>query len=463
LAAHGFSLHPETKKVESMKVMKFGGTSLGNAARMRQVAGIIRREQDVMVVCSAMAGVTDRLVTMAMSWKQGDAARCHAILSDLQLHFEKTCYELLEGQPAFSDCTEAVRTHFLKMKRVLEGSFNAWSENWLLARGELITTTIFAHYINSTGVEIHWLNAFDFMKKNEQDEPVVEDIRRRLEMLPAYNGNGRYLTQGYICRDHQGHPSNLARGGSDYSATLLGAAVNARRIEIWTDIDGMHQNDPRVVPGTRPIRELSFGEAAELAYFGAKILHPACVWPASANNIPIILKNTMEPGAQGTLIHSETVGHGIRAVAAKDGITVIRIRSARMLNAYGFLRRVFEIFEQFKTPIDVITTSEVSVSLTIDDATRLPELCNALEALGSVEVERDQSIVCVVGDVLECHKGHAATIMHAVSHLTVKMLSFGGSHNNLSLVLPSSQKADALLSLQQQLFPALISENSITR
>ena len=446
-----------------MKVMKFGGTSLGNAERMREVGGLLSREQDVMVVCSAMAGVTDSLVSMNIARGHGEDARCLAILNELQLHFEKTCYELMDGQPAFALCMDEVKSHFLKIKKVLAGPFTAWDENWLLAHGELITTTIFAHYLNSVGAEIQWLNAFDFMHKNEQGEPVVEEIRRRLGMLPVYNGSGRYLTQGYICRDHRGHPANLARGGSDYSATLLGAAVNAAQIEIWTDIDGMHQNDPRVVPGTRPIRELSFGEAAELAYFGAKILHPACVWPASANNIPIILKNTMEPAAMGTTIHAGAAGQGIRAVAAKDGITVIRIRSARMLNAYGFLRRVFEIFEQFRTPIDVITTSEVAVSLTIDDDTHLPQLRSALEALGTVEVEIDQSIVCVVGDVLECRKGYAARIMHALSHLQVKMVSFGGSHNNMSLVLPATQKAVALLSLQQQLFPAMISENSNTQ
>ncbi|MBW6497579.1 MAG: aspartate kinase [Bacteroidales bacterium] len=435
-----------------MKVLKFGGTSLGNAARMQDVARIIESEKDCIVVCSAMAGVTDCLVELSGTWKADDIKKAEIIKKQLFSHFEATCFGLMQGAAAFESSHSIIFDQFHKIDRMLSGSWSEGKEKCLLAQGEIITTLIFDHYLNHSGIAFKWLNAFDFMQKNAEAEPVVADISNKLSNLPAYTGSGRYLTQGYICLDHNGHPDNLARGGGDYSATLIGAAVNATVIEIWTDIDGLHNSDPRVVSNTSPVRELSFGEAAELAYFGAKILHPSCVWPASAQSIPINLRNTMEPLSAGTLIRKGPSNAGIRAVAAKDGISVIRIRSARMLNAYGFLKRIFEIFENFRTPIDVITTSEVAVSLTIDKTLHLEAICNALHELGDVEAETGQSIVCVVGDVLAEHQGYAVKIMDALRHLQVKMVSFGGSRNNLTLVVPMGQKAEALNCLQKALF-----------
>jgi aspartate kinase len=439
-------------KAREMKVLKFGGTSIGSASRMRDVARIIEGEENCVVVCSAMAGVTDRLVELSDTWKAADSELAESLKKKLFFHFESTCYGLMQGIAVFETCHSIIIDQFYKIDKMLSGSWSEVKEKWLLAQGEIITTLIFDHYLNHSGIAFQWLNAYDFMQKNAEGEPVVADIFNKLSVLPAYTGGGRYLTQGYICLDHNGNPDNLARGGSDYSATLIGAAVNATVIEIWTDIDGLHNNDPRVVSNTSPVRELSFSEAAELAYFGAKILHPSCVWPASAQSIPISLRNTLEPLSAGTLIREGASNAGIRAVAAKDGISVIRIRSARMLNAYGFLRRIFEIFENFRTPIDVITTSEVAVSLTIDNAVHIGAICDTLHELGEVEAETGQSIICVVGDVLAEHQGYAVKIMEALRHLQVKMVSFGGSRNNLTLVVPMGQKAEALNSLQKALF-----------
>jgi aspartate kinase len=435
-----------------MKVLKFGGTSLGNASRMHDVARIISRENDCIVVCSAIAGVTDSLVEIGKQWKLSNTHEVRHLSKNLYFRFEAACYELGQGGPTIEPFLKFLTSDFREIEKALSDTWSPLGEKWLLARGELITTKIFNQYLNSAEINTQWLNAFSFMQKNERDEPDVNHIYSKLSKLTEFTGQGRYITQGYICLDHDGKPDNLTRGGSDYSATLIGAAVDASVIEIWTDIDGLHNNDPRLVEGTRPVRELSFGEAAELAYFGAKILHPACVWPASARNIPILLKNTMEPAAPGTLIRQGSPAAGIRAVAAKGDITVIRIRSARMLNAYGFLRRIFEIFENFKTPIDVITTSEVAVSLTIENAQFLHEICIALSELGEVSAETDQSILCVVGDVLAEHQGYAVNIMEALRHLHVKMVSFGGSRNNLTVVIPAHQTTEALVSLQKVLF-----------
>jgi aspartate kinase len=435
-----------------MKVLKFGGTSLGNASRMLQVAEIIRREEDCIVVCSAMTGVTNTLTDIARLWSLDNSDRALDLLSELHHLFNKTCYDLF---PDFSDASESLDmlvAHFTKIGTRLNGSYTKRDEYWLLAQGEIITCNLFVDFLNANGDGFKLMNAFDFLHLGNNGEPSLINIHERILRLYGPLNKGRYLTQGFICTDYLGYPYNLQRGGSDYTATLIGAAMAASVIEIWTDIDGLRNNDPRFVPDTFSVRELSFGEAAELAYFGAKILHPSCVWPARSNNIPIYLKNTMEPSSPGTIIRRGPDSQGIKAVAAKDGITMIRIRSARMLNAYGFLRRIFEIFETWKTPIDVITTSEVAVSLTIDNPEFLEKVNAELKELGEVTIEQNLSIICIVGDVLAEHQGYAAQIMEALKHLQVKMISFGGSHNNLTVVLPQRDKQKALLALQKGLF-----------
>lgn len=435
-----------------MKVLKFGGTSLGDAARMRQVASILQKEEDCIVVCSAMSGVTNTLIDTGRLWGLGNTDRALELLQGLYQHFNKTCYELF---PDFSEATlsiDMLSEHFKKMESLLSASYSRSDEYWLLAQGEIITSKLFTDFLNARNEGFKLLNAFDFMHLGADGEPSLIDIHQRILRLHGPLNKGRFLTQGFICTDHNGDAYNLQRGGSDYTATLIGAAMSVSVIEIWTDIDGLRNNDPRYVPDTFSVRELSFGEAAELAYFGAKILHPTCVWPARSNNIPIYLKNTMDPAAPGTIIRRGPDTRGLKAVAAKDGITMIRIRSARMLNAYGFLRRVFEIFETWKTSIDVITTSEVAVSVTIDSSEYLDQICADLKELGELSIEHNQSIICIVGDVLAEHQGYAARILGALKHLQVKMVSFGGSHNNLTIVLPQKDKQKALIALQLGLF-----------
>jgi len=435
-----------------MIVMKFGGTSLGNAERIRHVAGLIEKNRDCLVVLSAMSGVTNTLVEIAASWKQGEDDKPVELLKGLKRHFEQTCFDLFQDSGSCGKATGLVNDHFRVIRDRLNGNYNIHEENWLLARGEIITSEIVSLYLNSSGVPVTWLNALDFMSTGADGEPCVSDISARLNNIPGAKNRGRFLTQGYICMDHQGNTSNLKRGGSDYTATLAGAALPADIIEIWTDIDGIRNNDPRIVENTFPIRELSFDEAAELAYFGAKILHPSCVWPASSNGIPIHLRNTLEPDAGGTIIRSDIERKGITAVAAKDGITVVRIKSSRMLNAYGFLNRIFSIFEKYRTPIDVITTSEVSVSVTIDNSQYLNEIVSELGNLGSVKTETGQAIVCVVGDILEQHQDRAVRILDSLRHFNVKMISFGGSRNNISIVVPEDEMKEILRSLNSFLF-----------
>ncbi len=432
--------------------MKFGGTSLGNADRIRQVAGLIEKNDDCFVVCSAMSGVTNKLVEMAALWSIGKLDEADELLVQLRSHFEQTCYDLFGDSESILISTGSVKHHFESIRDRLRNSYDHHEENWLLAQGEIITSEIIALYLNANNIAVTWLNALDFMRTGPDDEPSVSDIRRLLNSILDDNYNGRFLTQGYICLDSAGNTSNLKRGGSDYTATLAGAALLAETIEIWTDIDGVRNNDPRIVEGTFPIRELSFDEAAELAYFGAKILHPACVWPASSQNIPIQLKNTIEPDAPGTVIRSDIQKKGITAVAAKEGITVIRIRSDRMLNAYGFLNRIFAIFENYKTAIDVITTSEVSVSVTIDNARYIKEISTELESLGKVSVENNQAIVTIVGDIMEQHQDRGVRILDSLRNFNVKMISFGGSRNNMSIVVPGEQTKDILRSLNHYLF-----------
>ncbi len=435
-----------------MRVQKFGGTSVGSAERIKHVVSLVGQNPDGFVVCSAMSGVTNTLVAMAAAWSEGRRDDWERDVSSLRSKFATTCRELFSTTEAAQPSLEDVNTTFESIGKRMDGEYSETNEKWLLAQGEVITSKLIVSFMNFIGMPTIWLNAFDFMKTGRDGEPHVEEIRQLLLGYIDPEHRGYYLTQGFICLDYNDQPDNLKRGGSDYSATLIGAALRSDCIEIWTDIDGVRNNDPRYVENTFPIREMSFEEAAELAYFGAKILHPSCVWPASSNGIPILLKNTLAPSAPGTLIRSGTTSKGIRAVAAKDNITIIRIVSGRMLNAYGFLRSVFEIFEKYRTPIDVITTSEVAVSLTIDDPRWVKNIVDELNALGTVTVECDQAIVCVVGDVMAEHQGNAVRILEALRHYQVKMISYGGSHNNITLVVQGESKIDVLRELNILLF-----------
>jgi aspartate kinase len=430
-----------------MLVLKFGGTSLGNAERIKSVAKIVSAQNNSVVVCSAMAGVTNALEQVNMRWEESIKTEAFAILDRVRNRFEVLCRELFSDQDTITENCLGVREMFSFIHQFVAEKFDEKLKGKILSLGELVTTWIFNNYLRYSGTESSFVNALDIIHLNDQDEPVPANIAQRIEETGSFSQPGIYITQGFICLDSHGRVSNLKRGGSDYTATLLGAALNASLIEIWTDIDGLHNNDPRYVEDAQPVRELSFAEAAELAYFGAKILHPSCVWPAREQNIPIQLKNTMNPDARGTRIQSRLVSDGIKAIAAKDNITVLRITSGRMFNAYGFLHKLFQVFDEFRIPVDVVTTSEVSVSVTIEETIALPGLVSRLQPLGRVSVETNRSIICVVGNIQE----YLADVMQAVKSFKTEMVSLGASSNNITLVVPQEQKIEALQALHRTL------------
>jgi aspartate kinase len=439
-----------------MIVLKFGGTSMGSANRMKQVAGLVQRNSSRIVVLSAMAGVTDKLVETANHFKNGDNKIGFEKLQILEKRFVETCLELFQSKAYQDRALFIITTTFQSIAQRIVTLFSPETERWLIVQGEMITSAIFAEYLQEIGIKPILLNAPDFMLLDETGEPDMQAIERLLLPKLSFAGDSLYVTQGFVCRNHLGEIDNLKRGGSDYSATLIGAIVKAGMIEIWTDIDGMQNNDPREVNETFPVRSLSFDEAAELAYFGAKILHPACVLPAQKSGIPIWLRNTMDPDNPGTLIRAEGEQRKITAIAAKDHITAIKIKSGRMLNAYGFLVRVFQVFENHQTPLDMITTSEVAVSLTIDNDQHLFEIITDLSRYGTVEFDQDQSIICVVGDFLADHHGYPATIFQLLRNIPIRMISYGGSKNNVSFLVATKDKKQVLNELNNGLFPVML-------
>ncbi|PJJ76088.1 aspartate kinase [Thermoflavifilum aggregans] len=437
-----------------MKIMKFGGTSVGKPERMHAVARLILAEpEDKIVVLSALSGTTNTLVQISKALADGHRDQAKQIIDDLRKHYDAFCEGLLQTAEARVKARDIVNHHFEFLNIILKISFSEALERDILAQGELLSTQLFCTYLEEIQVPVVLLPALEFMYIDEYHEPVLSKIKSKLAaLLQQYPDQHLFVTQGYICRNARGEVDNLKRGGSDYTASLIGAAVNASEIQIWTDIDGMHNNDPRVVKNTFPIEQLSFDEAAELAYFGAKILHPASIWPAQYFNIPVRLLNTMQPEAKGTLITDQAAGEGVKAVAAKDGITAIKIKSSRMLLAYGFLRKVFEVFEKYRTPIDMITTSEVAVSLTIDQIVHLENIQRELEAYGSVEVEHDQTIIAIVGNEIVSQKAILKNMFGALEPIPLRMISYGGSRHNVSLLIHSSYKEQALRALNKGLF-----------
>lgn len=436
-----------------MKVMKFGGTSVGSAQRMKNVAKIVLDGQPNLVVLSAMSGTTNSLVEISdyLSRKNRDGAR--EVIGKLYDKYVREVEDLYSGEEFKTAGMDLIREHFDYIRSFTNDVFTAYEEKVVLSQGELISTGMFNLYLKEQGIDSVLLPALDFMKTDENGEPdqvfIKENIGRILE---ANQGHQIYITQGFICRNAFGDVDNLQRGGSDYTASLVGAAIGAEEIQIWTDIDGMHNNDPRFVEGTSPVSDLSFDEAAELAYFGAKILHPTCVLPAKSNNIPVRLLNTMEPEARGTMISSVQYRNRIAAVAAKDNITAIRIHSSRMLLAYGFLRKVFEIFETYKTSIDMISTSEVGVSVTVDNTRHLDAIVDDLKKYVMVEVDRGMTIISIVGDLEPYSHGYAGKIFQALSSVPVSMISYGGSSHNVSILVRGEDKVTALRALSAGLF-----------
>lgn len=435
-----------------MIVLKFGGTSVGSAARIKEVVNLINNSEKKVVVLSAMSGTTNNLVEIAnYLYKKNNDSANEAIL-ELEKNYYNVVQELFSTAEYKEKGTELIKSHFIYIKSFTQDMFTLFEEKAILAQGELISTALMHYYLNEQKIDSVLVPALNFMRTDKDGEPDLFYIKENITREIAKNPCNLYITQGFICRNAFGEIDNLKRGGSDYSAALIGVGCNADEIQIWTDIDGMHNNDPRFVENTKPIASLSFDEAAELAYFGAKILHPASVQPCKVANIPVRLKNTLQPEAVGTLISSKTEGKGIKAIAAKDGITAIKIKSGRMLLAHGFMRKVFEIFETYKTSIDMITTSEVAVSVTIDDTKYLNEILDELKKYGTVEVDQNLSIVCVVGDFIGESKGHALKIFGALANISIRMISYGGSRHNVSLLVNTTDKNEALNSLHKNLF-----------
>ena len=444
----------EPRKKNAMKIMKFGGTSVGKPERMHQVSQLITRDKEAtMVVLSALSGTTNALVEISKSLASANKKEAIEKIDKLDKQYRDFIIELLSGEALRDKANEIINEHFDFLRITQKISLSDALNKDILAQGELMSTKLFSLYLEQEKIDHVLLPALDFMQLDVNDEPDLHVISEKLKVVLATHPTKKlFITQGYICRNAKGEVDNLKRGGSDYTASLIAAAVHASVCEIWTDIDGMHNNDPRVVDKTMAIEQLSFDEAAELAYFGAKILHPTCIWPAQQQNIPVKLLNTMQPSAAGTVIRKEAGSVGVKAVAAKDNIIAVKIKSSRMLLAYGFLRKIFEVFEKYKTSIDMITTSEVAVSVTIDTDIHLEEIIAELSIIASVEVEKDQTIVSIVGNEIAQTQSVLKKLFDAIDEVPVTMVSYGGSHHNISLLIPSEHKVKTLQLINKGLF-----------
>ncbi len=436
-----------------MVVNKFGGTSIGSPERMKRVANIIKENKPQIIVLSAIAGTTDSFLNLASLLYTGRKDQAIAEVSQLQTEYFCYVESLYTDEKFIDEAKGIVLSFFSYISGFTKDVFTPYEERALLAQGELLSTSIFCKYLQELNMEAVLLSAFDFMRIDTHAEPQLDYLQQNLCLLMEKNRcSDIFVTQGYICRNTYGEIDNLKRGGSDYTATLIGAALDVKEIRIWTDVDGMHNNDPRYVDNTYPISYLSYEEAAELAYFGAKILHPSSVLPAQNKSIPLRLKNTMKPESRGTLVSENSSKGKVKAVVAKSGISAIKIKSGRMLLAYGFLRNVFEIFELYKTPIDMITTSEVAVSLTIDNQDNIAAIVSDLTHFGEVEVDYNQAIICMVGDFLADNKGYASLIFAALSEIPLRMISYGGSKHNISILVSERDKVRTLQVLNEKIF-----------
>ena len=437
-----------------MKVMKFGGTSVGSAERMKNVASLITESGEPnFVVLSAMSGTTNSLVEISDYLYKKNPEGANEVINALEKKYQQHVEELYSTDEYKQKTREFLAEEFDYLRSFTKDLFTSFEEKTIVAQGEVMSTNMVVNYLNEQGVKAVLLNALDFMRTDKNADPDPQYIKEKLRAIMEKNeGYQIYITQGFICRNAYGEVDNLQRGGSDYTASLIGAALPADEIQIWTDIDGMHNNDPRVVEHTDAIHRLNFEEAAELAYFGAKILHPTCVQPAKFAGIPVRLKNTLDPKADGTIIDNVLIRGKIKAVAAKDNITAIKIKSSRMLLATGFLRKIFEIFESYQTPIDMLATSEVGVSMSIDNHSHLNEIVDELKKYGTVTVDTNMCIVCVVGDLDWSNLGFETIATDAMRDIPVRMISYGGSNYNISFLIKESDKKRALQSLSDTLF-----------
>lgn len=436
-----------------MKVLKFGGTSVGSPQRMMDVSKLIVGGDKKIVVLSAMSGTTNSLVEIADYFQKKNPEAANNVINILRNKYNGHIKELYKNADYAKETTEILDGIFDLLHSFSNEEVTEKEVKVILSQGEIMSTNMVTNYLKEIGVHVFLIPALDYMRVDEAGEPDLTYIREKLqEILKKNSGYDLYITQGFICRNPQGEIDNLQRGGSDYTACLIGAALNSDEIQIWTDIDGMHNNDPRIVENTQPVRQLNFEEAAELAYFGAKILHPTCIQPAKYAGVPVRLLNTMDPQAPGTTINNSMQRGTIKAVAAKDNITAIKIVSSRMLLATGFLRKVFEIFESYKTPVDMVTTSEVGVSLSIDNTSHLTSILEELKKYGTVVVDEDMCIICVVGDLRWSNVGFESLVTTALKNIPVRMISYGGSDHNISFLVKESDKKAMLQALSNTLF-----------
>ena len=437
-----------------MKVMKFGGTSVGSPERMKGVASLVTESgEPTFIVLSAMSGTTNSLVEISDYLYKKNPEGANEVINNLEKKYMQHVEDLYSTEEMKKTTREFLQGEFNYLRSFTKDIFTSFEEKSIVAQGEIMSTNMVVNYLKEQGVKAVLLSALDFMRTDKNAEPDPQYIKEKLNAIMEQNeGYQIYITQGFICRNAYGEVDNLQRGGSDYTASLIGAALPAEEIQIWTDIDGMHNNDPRVVEHTEAVRQLNFEEAAELAYFGAKILHPTCVQPAKYAGIPVRLKNTMDPKADGTIIDNVIVRGKIKAVAAKDNITAIKIKSSRMLLATGFLRKVFEIFESYQTPIDMIATSEVGVSMSIDNDAHINDIVNELKKYGTVTVDSDMCIICVVGDLDWSNVGFETMATDAMKNIPVRMISYGGSNYNISFLIKEKDKKQALQNLSNVLF-----------
>lgn len=437
-----------------MKVMKFGGTSVGSPERMQDVAQLVTKSgEPTFVVLSAMSGTTNSLVEISDYLYKKNPEGAQEVINALEKKYMGHVDKLYSKEETKQKTAEFLKKEFDYLRSFTKDTFTSFEEKIVVAQGEVMSTNMVTNYLNEQGVKTVLLDALDFMRTDKNAEPDLTYIKEHLaEIMKACQGYQIYITQGFVCRNAYDEVDNLQRGGSDYTASLIGSALMAEEIQIWTDIDGMHNNDPRIVEKTDAVHQLNFEEAAELAYFGAKILHPTCIQPAKYAGIPVRIKNTMDPDADGTVVDNVLVRGKIKAVAAKDNITAIKIKSSRMLLATGFLRKVFEIFETYSTPIDMITTSEVGVSVSIDNATHLTKIMDELKKYGTVTVDTDMCIICVVGDLDWSNVGFETLVTEAMANIPVRMISYGGSNYNISFLVREADKKRALQNLSAKLF-----------
>lgn len=435
-----------------MRVLKFGGTSVGSIENMIHVKNIVNDGKKKIIVLSAMSGTTNALVEISLACKEGKRSLAKEHVNNLYLKYIDVILNLLQDYPLNKETECYVQSVFNYLNKLIELPHSELMHDSIVSQGEMLSTFIFSRFLQQEGINVKLISALDFMRIDKMNEPdsfyINQNLTRIINEFPDYD---MYVTQGFVCLDAKGDVANLQRGGSDYTATIIGSVINAEEVQIWTDIDGFHNNDPRFVEGTHAISNLSFDEAAELAYFGAKILHPQTVMPVRDLDIPVRLKNTMLPEAFGTLITNEIHGEGIKAIAAKDGITAIKIKSGRMLQAHGFLKKVFEIFEKYETSIDMITTSEIAVSLTIDDTKHLVDITQELEKFSTVEIDDYRTIVCLVGNNIVFHPD-TPKLFQILQDVNVRMIAYGGSNNNISLLINTSDKQETLRKLNRYVF-----------